>query len=123
MKASYRVGTLIVLAAVFLPTSELYLQAEANSAYTDTTADFLQATRNNAAHFWRNVAPFLAKQFRIVPHHGRKQCSLGLRRESSFAAEHLVQHRTEREHIAARIPMTAPGIVSTDALSSFIAAV
>ena len=40
MKASYRVGTLIVLVAVFLPTNALYLQAQANSPYTDTTADF-----------------------------------------------------------------------------------
>ena len=40
MKASYRVGTLIVLVAVFLPTNALYLQAQANSPYTDTTPDF-----------------------------------------------------------------------------------
>jgi TonB family protein len=40
MKASYRFGTLIVLVAVFLPTNALYLQAQANSPYTDTTADF-----------------------------------------------------------------------------------
>lgn len=40
MKPSYRVGTLIVLLAVFLPTNALYLQAQANSPYTDTTADF-----------------------------------------------------------------------------------
>ena len=40
MKASYRVGTLIVLVAVFLPTNALYLQAQSNSPYTDTTADF-----------------------------------------------------------------------------------
>src|SRR5438270_8956799 len=40
MKASYRVGTLIVLVAVFLPTNALYLQAQANYPYTDTTADF-----------------------------------------------------------------------------------
>jgi hypothetical protein len=33
-------GTLIVLVAVFLPTNALYLQAQANSPYTDTTADF-----------------------------------------------------------------------------------
>jgi len=37
VKLSYVVGTLIVLVAVFLP---LYLQAQANSPYTDTTADF-----------------------------------------------------------------------------------
>jgi TonB family protein len=40
MKPSYRVGTLIVLVTVFLPTKALYLQAQANSPYTDTTADF-----------------------------------------------------------------------------------
>jgi hypothetical protein len=40
MKPSYGVGTLIVLLAVFLPTNALYLQAQANSPYTDTTADF-----------------------------------------------------------------------------------
>ena len=40
MKPSYRVGTLIVLLAVFLPTNVLYLQAQANSPYTDTTAEF-----------------------------------------------------------------------------------
>ena len=40
MKVTYRVGTLIVLLAVFLPTSGLYLQAQANTPYTDTTADF-----------------------------------------------------------------------------------
>ncbi len=40
MKSSYGVGTLIILLAVFLPTKALYLQAQTNSAYTDTTADF-----------------------------------------------------------------------------------
>src|SRR5947207_12195573 len=40
MKASYRVGTLIVLVAVFLATSVRDLHALANSPYTDTTADF-----------------------------------------------------------------------------------
>jgi hypothetical protein len=40
MKPSYRIGTLIVLVTVFLPTKALYLQAQANSTYTDTTADF-----------------------------------------------------------------------------------
>jgi len=40
MKATYRVGTLIVLVAVFLPTNALYLHAQANSPYTDTTPDF-----------------------------------------------------------------------------------
>jgi len=40
MKLSYAVGALIVLVAAFLPTSALYLQAQANSPYTDTTADF-----------------------------------------------------------------------------------
>jgi len=40
LKPSYRVGTLIVLLAIFLPTNALYLQAQANSPYTDTTADF-----------------------------------------------------------------------------------
>jgi len=40
MKATYRVGTLIVLLAVFLPTNGFYLQAQANTPYTDTTADF-----------------------------------------------------------------------------------
>lgn len=40
MRASYRVGTLIVLVAIFLPTNALYLQAQANSPYTDTTEDF-----------------------------------------------------------------------------------
>jgi hypothetical protein len=53
MKPSYRVGMLIVLVAVFLPTNALYLQAQANSPYADTTADFqrflqdiLDATKN-----------------------------------------------------------------------------
>jgi len=53
MKPSCRVGTLIVLVAVFLPTNALYLQAQASSPYTDTTADFqrflqdiLDATKN-----------------------------------------------------------------------------
>jgi hypothetical protein len=40
MKPSYRVGTLIVLVTVFLPTNALYLQAQAPSPYADTTADF-----------------------------------------------------------------------------------
>jgi TonB family protein len=40
MKSSYGVGTLIILLAVFLPTNALYLQAQTNSPYTDTTADF-----------------------------------------------------------------------------------
>jgi TonB family protein len=40
MRPSYRVGALIVLVAVFLPTNALYIQAQANSPYTDTTADF-----------------------------------------------------------------------------------
>ncbi len=46
MKASYRVGTLIVLVAVLLPTNALYLQAQANSPYTDTTADFQRFLQN-----------------------------------------------------------------------------
>ena len=53
MKPSYRVGTLIVLLAVSLPTNALYLQAQANSPYTDTAAEFqrflqdiLDATKN-----------------------------------------------------------------------------
>jgi len=46
MKASYRVGTLIVLVAVFLSTNALYLQAQANSPYTDTTADFQRFLQN-----------------------------------------------------------------------------
>ncbi len=40
MKPSYRVGTLIVLLAIFLPTNARYLQAQASSPYTDTPADF-----------------------------------------------------------------------------------
>jgi len=40
MKPSYLVGMLSVLLAVFPPTNALYLQAQANSPYTDTTADF-----------------------------------------------------------------------------------
>jgi hypothetical protein len=40
MKPRYRVGTLIVLVAVFFPTNAPYVQAQANSPYTDTTADF-----------------------------------------------------------------------------------
>jgi len=40
MKPSYRVGALIVLLAVFLPINALYVQAQGNSPYTDTTADF-----------------------------------------------------------------------------------
>jgi TonB family protein len=53
MKPSYRVATLIVLLALFLPTNALYLHAQANSPYTDTMADFqrflqdiLDATKN-----------------------------------------------------------------------------
>jgi TonB family protein len=45
MKPSYRVGTVIVLLAVFLLINGLNLQAQANSPYKDTTADlqrFLQ---------------------------------------------------------------------------------
>jgi TonB family protein len=40
MKPNYVVGTVIVLLAVSLPTNALYLQRQANSTYTDTTADF-----------------------------------------------------------------------------------
>jgi len=40
MKPRYRVGKLIVLLATFLSTNALYLQAQENSPYTDTTADF-----------------------------------------------------------------------------------
>lgn len=40
MNSSYRFGTLMVLVAIFLPTNALYLQAQANSPYTDTTSDF-----------------------------------------------------------------------------------
>src|SRR5713226_8819190 len=40
MKPSYVVEALIVLVAVLLPTNALYLQAQANSPYADTTADF-----------------------------------------------------------------------------------
>src|SRR5712691_8393286 len=40
MKCSYVIGTWIVLVAGFLPTNALYLQAQANLPYTDTTADF-----------------------------------------------------------------------------------
>jgi TonB family protein len=40
MKPSYRVGTLILLLAVFLPTKVLYSFAQASPAYVDTTADF-----------------------------------------------------------------------------------
>jgi TonB family protein len=40
MKPTYRVGTVIVLLAVSLPTNAFYLQAQANTPYTDTTADF-----------------------------------------------------------------------------------
>lgn len=40
MKPSCRIATLIVLVTVFLPTNALYLQAQANTPYTDTTADF-----------------------------------------------------------------------------------
>jgi hypothetical protein len=40
MKPSCRVGTLIVLVTVFLPTNALCLHARAKSPYTDTTADF-----------------------------------------------------------------------------------
>jgi TonB family protein len=40
MKPSYRIGTLIVLLAVSLPTNAIYPQAPANSQYTDTMADF-----------------------------------------------------------------------------------
>jgi hypothetical protein len=40
MKPSSRIGTVIVLVAVFLPTNALYLQAQANSSYMNTTADF-----------------------------------------------------------------------------------
>ncbi len=46
MKTSYRVGALIVLVAVFLPTSALYLQPQPNSPYTDTTADFQRFLQN-----------------------------------------------------------------------------
>jgi TonB family protein len=40
MKPSHRVGALIALLAAFLPTNAQCLQAQANSPYTDTTADF-----------------------------------------------------------------------------------
>jgi TonB family protein len=40
MKPGYCVGALIVLLAAFLPTSARYLEDQANSPYTDTTADF-----------------------------------------------------------------------------------
>jgi TonB family protein len=53
MKPSHLVGPLIVLLAVRLSTNALYLQAQANSPYTDTTAEFqrflqdiLDATKN-----------------------------------------------------------------------------
>src|SRR5260370_42334145 len=57
MKPGYVVGTLIVLVAVFLPTNAPHLQAQANSPYTDTTADFqrflqdiLDATKKGDKH-------------------------------------------------------------------------
>jgi hypothetical protein len=40
MKPSYRVGTLIVLVAVSLPTNALYIQAQAIFPYMAKTADF-----------------------------------------------------------------------------------
>jgi TonB family protein len=40
MKTSCRIGTLIVLVAVFLPTNAHYLYAQANSPYMDSTQDF-----------------------------------------------------------------------------------
>ncbi len=40
MKPTYVVGMLIVLVAVFLSTNAPHLQAQANSPYTGTTADF-----------------------------------------------------------------------------------
>jgi len=46
MKPSYRFETLIVLLAVFLLTNLLYLQAQANSTYTDTTAEFQRFLQN-----------------------------------------------------------------------------
>src|SRR5260370_32792296 len=46
MKPGYVVGTVIVLVAVFLPTNSLDLQAQANSPYTDTTADFQRFLQN-----------------------------------------------------------------------------
>ncbi len=53
MKPSHFVGPLIVLLAVCLSTNALYLQAQANSPYADTTAEFqrflrdiLDATKN-----------------------------------------------------------------------------
>jgi TonB family protein len=53
MKLSYRAANLLVLLAVFLPTKTLYLRAQTDSPYTDTTADFqrflqdiLDATEN-----------------------------------------------------------------------------
>src|SRR5260370_42415142 len=57
MKPSYVIGALIVLVAVFLPTNSLDHQAQANSPYTDTTADFqrflqdiLDATKKGDKH-------------------------------------------------------------------------
>src|SRR5260370_4962681 len=46
MKPSYVIGAVIVLVAVFLPTNSLDLQAQANSPYTDTTADFQRFLQN-----------------------------------------------------------------------------
>lgn len=40
MKPALHVGALVVLLAVFVPTNVLYLRAQANAPYTDTTADF-----------------------------------------------------------------------------------
>jgi TonB family protein len=40
MKHSHLVGPLIVLLVIFLPTNTPHIRAQANSPYTDTTADF-----------------------------------------------------------------------------------
>ena len=68
----------------------------------------LQAVRNNATQLWRYIGSLFAERFRIVAQFGRERCGLGLRLKGSFAAEYLVQHGTEGEHIAARVELAFP---------------